>query len=158
MDLLLIQKEVTLWNKYIDNKKVLLHECKRHTACHVASADYARGGTPSQVRGGTLSQVRGYPIPGWWYPIPGPGGTPSQGPGVPHPRSGGVPCPRSGGYPIPGLGVPCPDLVMGGYPILTWSVGTLGTPPSRPGMGYPPIQTWDGVPPHPDLGWGTPPA
>ena len=41
-------------------------------------------------------------------------------------------------------------------------------PPSRPGMGYPPIQTWDGVPPPsrhgmgyspcPDLWWGTPPV
>ena len=53
-----------------------------------------------------------------------------------------------GGYPIPGLR---------GYPRY---------PPATLGMGYPPGQTWDGVPPParpgmgypPDLGWGTPPA
>ena len=40
------------------NKKVLLHECKRHTACHVASAHYA-----------ALSNG-GYPIQSWWRGIP----------------------------------------------------------------------------------------
>ena len=84
--------------------------------------------------GGTLSPGRGYPISGL-------GGTPSQVQGVPHPRSGG--------YPVPGWGGPCAR--SRGYP-------------SRPGMGYPLGQTWDGVTPArpgmgyppPDLGWGTP--
>ena len=75
---------------------------------------------------------------------------------------GGTPSSDGGG------GVPHPVMV-GGYPIQTWPRwGTPrvpphhpdlagGTPPSRPGMGYPTGQTWDGVPPYPDLGWGTPP-
>ena len=38
----------------------------------------------------------------------------------------------------------------------------MGYPPDmgylpRPEMGYPPTQTWDWVPPYPDLRWGTPP-
>ena len=48
---------------------------------------------------------------------------------------------------------------QGGYPIQSWVEGTLGweTPPflPRPGMGYLPAQTWDGVPPWP--GNGVPP-
>ena len=110
------------------------------------------GGTPSQVQGG--------------YPIPGLGGR------VPHPRSWGVPCLRSRRYPIPGLGgFPIPGLggtpsqgqgstlsqVQGGYPTLTWmgrgvphpDLG-FGTPPARPGMGYPlppDLRSWDGVSP-----------
>ena len=107
------------------------------------------------------------------YPVPGPGGTPSQvwggsTPfqvwGVPCPRSGGVLHPRSGGIPRPGGGVCHPR--SGGYHVLApeWlphqdlfgGGGTPGTPqsrpgigypPSRPGMGYPPFQTLDGVPP-----------
>ena len=76
------------------------------------------------------SVLGGYPVPCLGgYPIPGLGGYPISGPrGVPHPRSGGVPHPRSRG---------------------------LSTQ-SRHGMGYPPGQTWDGVPPRQDLGWGTP--
>ena len=63
----------------------------------------------------------------------------SSAQGVPGPRSGGVPSPRSRGVPHPW---------SGGYPIS----GPVGYP------GYPPDQTWDGVPPspQPDLGWGTP--
>ena len=43
----------------------------------------------------------------------------------------------------------------GGTPSQVWGVPRL----LRPGMGYPPTQTWDGVPPSPylDLRWGTPP-
>ena len=98
------------WTKSIFvNKKVLLCERKRHTACRVASARYADpsgGGTPSQVWGGTLSQVQG------GYPIPGLGG-------LPHPRSWGYPIPGLGGYPIPDpWGTPPPS--------------------SRPGWGNPP--------------------
>ena len=138
------------------NKKVLLRERKRHTARRVASALYAdlsrgvphlrsRGGTPSHVLGGTLSHVQGgYPIPCLRGTLP----------------MGWVPCPMSGGYPVPYLGG-TPSQVQG-YPIS----GPGGTP-ARPGMGYPPGQTWDGVPPPgqiwdaapplwPDLGWGTP--
>ena len=96
------------------------------------------------------------------------------GRGVPHLRSG-----RGGGYPIPGLagGEGTPSQVwLGGVPhprsgrgvpwpgLDDWGGGTWtqegvppppdmgwGTPPKH-GMGYPP--TWDGVPP--DLRWGTP--
>ena len=97
------------------------------------------GGTPFQVWGGTPSQVEGV------------GDTPYQVWGVPNPRSGGTPCQVQGGtpsqvwgYPISGLGVP--HLRSRGYP---------GYPPSsRHGWGTP--QTWDGVPPQPDLGWFTP--
>ena len=124
----------------MQNKRVLLRERKRHTARRVAKQVLA-------MLGG-VSGLGGYPIPGLGgYPIPGPGR------GVPHPRSrkGGTPSQvREGGYPIPGPGgVPVPGL--GGYPILTW-------------LGYPPGQTWDGLPPLPrpemgyppyiDLGWG----
>ena len=92
------------------NKKVLLREHKRHTARRVASARYA---VLSNGGGGTPSSHGGggYPIQSWW------GGTPSS--------------PDwwwEGGYPIQSwLGVL--------HLVLTW--GTLGTTPSRPGMGYP---------------------
>ena len=74
-----------------------------------------------------------------------------------------------------GRGVPHPVLAVvlgylsppsrpgqGGTPtIQTWLAGggTPNTPPpSRPGRAQvpPTIQTWDGVSPHPDQGWGTP--
>ena len=114
------------------------------------------GGTPSQVRGYPIPGLGGYPVPGLGgYPVPCLGGTPSQG-------GGGYPIPGPGGYPIPGLGgtpsqsrgYPIPGL--GGYPISGWGYLRYpprwpdlgwGTPPTRPGMGYPPS---------PDLGWGTP--
>ena len=81
------------------------------------------------------------------HPVMMVGGTPSS-----HGRGGDTPSSHGGGW-----GVPHPDLA-GGTP-----------PPSRPCWGIPlvpPIQTWDGVPPtpgmgyphHPDLGWGTPPT
>ena len=123
---------------FLENKKVLLRERKRHTARRVARARYA-----------DLLRV------GW--------GTQSHARGVPSPRSRGVPSLRSGGYPIPGPGgVPQP-MSRGGYPGLGWRVphprsrggtpsqvwwGVPGTPPSsRPGWGTPPPQTLDGVPP-----------
>ena len=99
------------------NKKVLLHECKRHTACHIANTCYAalcnggEGGAPSQVlcRGGyPISGLGGYPISGW---------------GVPP-----IIQTWSGGYP--------PDLGWGTPPSQTWD----GVPP-------PTIQTWTGYPP-----------
>ena len=131
------------------NKKVLLCECKRHTARRVVR-------TPSVV-------LTGYP-PGWGYPTQGvtlPRGLPYPGGTLPggYP-SRGVPCQRvpSGGT-LPG-GVPClwgtlprgyPPWVGMGYP-------GHGTPPSGPGR----------VPPHlshgilgnvaKHYGMGTPPA
>ena len=135
------------------NKKVLLRERKRHTACRVASARYAGGvggGVPHPV------MVGGYPIQSWW------GGDPIQS--------------WWGGYPIQSWwgGVPHPVMVVGGYPIQSWWWGpqvppTIQiwpggyprySPPSRPGMWYPPptIQTWDGVPPPTIQTWdGVPP-
>ena len=143
------------------NKKVLLREHKRHTARRVSSARYAgREGylVPGPGRGvpGPRSGEGGYLVPGLGgYPDPGRGGVPSpRSGGVPHPRSGDYPIPGLGRYPIPGLGgtpsrpgqgggegVPHPDLVRG------WGVPQV--PP-------PPCQTWDGVSPQSDLGWGTP--
>ena len=117
------------------NKKVLLHECKRHTARRVASAPYAAlsngagvsiqswlGGTPSQIQVGG----RGYSIQSWL------GGT--------HPRF-------RWGYPIQSWPVeeyfiqsspggyslsPC-----WGYPIQSLLGVPWGSSPVRPGMGYP---------------------
>ena len=107
--------------KIYENKKVLLRERKRHTTHRVASTRCVSGpgGTQSQVWGG------GFLVPGLE--------------GVPHPRSGGYPVPGQEGYPIPGLG---------GYPV-PCAGGTPGIPLPRPGMGYPPTWTWDGVPPPP---------
>ena len=94
--------------------------------------------------------------PGGGYPVPCPGGVPHpMSGGVPNPRSGGwgVPHPMSGGYPIPcpgGYPIPCsggyPILCPGGTPSQVWGVPPVppqpdlgwGTPPTRPGMGYPP--------------------
>ena len=114
------------------NKKVLLRECKRHTACPVASARYAAlcnggvpqvGGTPSQVGAYPISALRGAPHlrSGW--------GTPSQV-GVPNLRSGRVPHLRSGGTPsqvgvYPGYPLPIPEMGVPPYPDLRW-----GTPAS----------------------------
>ena len=141
------------------NKKVLLHERKRHTARHAPSTCCAALSNPDMAGGvpHPRSRGRGYPVPGpggtpsqvqGGYSIPGPGGTPSQVQGgtpsqvqgVPHPRSGvgwGYPIPGPGGYPVPGWGYPPPP-----YLDLGWD-----TPLPRPGMGYPPYPAWDGVPP-----------
>ena len=117
------------YSKLFYNKKVLLRECKRHTACRVASVRYAAlsnwgggGGTPSSL--------------GWGW-----GGTPSslgRGGWVIHPV-------LDGGYPIQSStgGVPHPvHPVLGTPPVLILDESTppsagWGTPPppSRPGMG-----------------------
>ena len=124
------------------------------------------GAVPHPRSGGgyPVPGQRGYPIPGWgWYPILGLGGYPIPG-------LGEYPVPGPEGYFIPGLGgtpsqvqvgtqfqvqgVPHPDLVLDGgtlgtpHPDLGW-----GTPLTRPGMGLPPNQTWDGVPPRPEMGY-----
>ena len=90
------------------NKKVLLRECKRHTARRVGSARYAAlssgwGGTPSQ--GGT-------PARSWWW-----GGTPSW-----------VGCTSSQVWRVPqsGLGGGVPHPGVGGTPARSWWWG--GTP------------------------------
>ena len=64
---------------------------------------------------------------------------------------GGAPFSHGGAYPHPdlGWGTSHPDLGRG-IPHPGWI-----TPPPRPGTGYCPTQTWDGVP---HLGWGTPPT
>ena len=138
-----------------------------------------RGGAPSSHDGGGIPHPvmmgGGYPIPGldvWGVPQVPPhhpdlaregypvmvGGTPSQV------WVGGTPShPRCRWWGVPHHH---PDLA-GGTPTTfqTWPGGTLGTPPtSRSWMGYlypdlgwePPDHTWDGVPPHPYLGWDTP--
>ena len=92
--------------------------------------DLGEGGTPSQVWGVPHPRSGVYPIPGLGSTPSQVLGTPSQVKGVPHPRSGGTPS-------RPGWGVPHPR--SGGVPWVP-----------------PPIQTWDGVPPQPDLRWGTP--
>ena len=106
---------------------LLLRECKRHTALHVASAHFAGwdggGGLPHAVLDG------GHPIQSWMggYPIllmgvlPPGTSIPGLDRGVPHSADGGVPqvCP----HPYLGWGTPHPDL----------------------GWGTPPIQNWDGV-------------
>ena len=90
------------------NKKVLLHECKRHTAHWVASAHYA-----------ALHNLGGYPISGLGeyprYPLP----IPEMGvPPYPDLRCC-TPLLRPGmGYPLPrpGLAYPYPDLRWGYSP------------------------------------------
>ena len=75
----------------------------------------------------------GYPSPLSW-----PGTWTGGGEGTPS-------CWWGKGYP----GTPHPDL----------EPGQGGTPLSRPGMGYPLVQTWDGVPPsrsRPGMGYPTP--
>ena len=98
------------------NKKVLLRECKRHTARRVVSTPSVvlppRGGTRTPPGGvpGQVPPLGGYPDPPGGVPsqvpprgVPGPpGGVPGQGPprGVPGqvPPPGGVPRPPPGGY------------------------------------------------------------
>ena len=126
--------------KDFDNKRVLLRERKRHTACRIASAHFADL-SPDRGGGGGW----GYHIQSWM------GGVTASSPGwgVPHPVFDG------GGVPHPVLNGVLHHVLDGGVPqdipILILD-------------GVPPIQTWDRVPPsaewgtssHPDLGWGTP--
>ena len=169
------------------NKKVLLRERKRHTACRVASARYAGGGgvvprpvmvgVPHPVMVGGVTHpvmVRGTPSSHGGGGVPPtiqtwPGGYPRyphhsdlarRVPQVPPPMqtfpggTPGTPAPSRPGWGAPQVSPHHPDLARGGTP---------GTPPLpfRPGHGgyprYPPtIQTWDGVPHHPDLAGGVP--
>ena len=99
----------------------------------------------------------------------GGGVTPSslgRGGGVPHPVwTGGVPHQvltrevHRGTPSHPDLGMGYPLISRMGYPsVQTWDgvpPPTQTYPPSGPGMGYPPSGPGMGYPP-PDLGWGTP--
>ena len=169
--LIIIEEEL----KESTKKKVLLRERKRHLARRVASARFADQspdwGVPHPVldRGGWYpiqSCLWGYPIQSWRGGIPsspGQGSTPSSlgwgGEGTTSSLGwGGTPSSLGRGW---GMGYP--------------SSPGMGYPPSRPGMGYtpqsrtgmrypplisrmgPPLQTWNGLPLHLDLGWGTPP-
>ena len=138
------------------NKKVLLRERKRYTACRVVS-------TPSVV-------LTGYPVAG--YPLSWPGrgvpylGTPWQGtPGRVPPswpgRGGTLP----GGYPtwVPPAGYPLAGYPPAGYPPYWpgWGGFPTWVPPGQgtPWQGYPPgrvppILTWLGTP----LGKAPPPS
>ena len=151
-------KNFIKFKKLQNHKKVLLHECKRHTAHNVANAYYGggEGGTPSSHVGGVFHPVMvgGYSIQSWWgYPF-------QSWWGVPHPvmqwRVPWVP-PH---YPDLAAGVPHQVMGVPQVPptIQTW----LGGTPSSHGGGYPryplPSRPMKGYPPphHPDLGWGTP--
>ena len=109
------------------NKKVLLCECKRHTACciAIASACYS-GGT---WRWGTPPGDGVPPCPRLGYP-PWRWGTPLSKVGVPSEM----------GYPLFKVGVP--PQRWGNPPIQGW-----GTPPSKAGSGPPPCPRLDWVPP-----------
>ena len=65
--------------------------------------------------------------------------------------SGGVQCPMSGEDPIPGLGG-TPSQVRGATPSHVWG----GTPSQVWGVPHLRSRGLPGVPPLPDLGWGTP--
>ena len=148
-----------------DNKKVLLCEPKRHTSHHVASAHCAAlsnggGAVPYPVLAGRVP----HPSSRW-------GGcntsNPGQGRGYPiqswpgeypiQPLVFGVPHPvLAGGVPHPALvfGVPHPVLA-GGYPKVPPHLDLgWGTPISWMGC---PLINWMGYPPPClDLGWDTP--
>ena len=162
------------------NKKVLLHECKRHTACCIASACYAGreggypiqswwwcGGTPSSHGGGTLGMPHHQDLAGGYLSSHGGGwggylGTPNHPDltrGIFHPVMVGVPqVPPTiqtwpGGFPIQSLGGTC---ITPHHPDLAGRYPKYPPPPpSRPGMGYPP-DLGHGTSCYWDLGWGTP--
>ena len=114
-----------------NNKKVLLHERKRHTTRHVASTRYA-----APVKGVPLA--RGYPC--WGVLLPG---------GV---HWGTSPGPGWGGTPLLG-GTQVPPISWMGY--RPFRPGK-GVPPHQLD-GVPPVQTWEGGTPL-SAGWGTPPG
>ena len=113
------------------NKKVLLHEHKRHTACHVASTPYVvLTGYPPILTwpGGYVTWVPpqpGYP-PGQCTPHP----DLARGVGVPDLGTPSARVPPQPGYP-PGQGTPLPGyppwLDLAGYPPPLWLAhGILG--------------------------------
>ena len=135
-----------------ENKKVLLRERKRHTACRVVSTpSVVLPGYPPRGGRGVSDQV---PPQGSRYPPQGGtrSGTPLGGSGYP---PGGYPV----RYPPGGLGTPRggPGTPQGGTQSGT-PPGGLGTPPGGVGWGgvrVPPLGgTWSGTP---RGGLGTPP-
>ena len=130
------------------NKKVLLRESKRHTACHVASAHYA-----ALSNGGGL----GTPPPS----SPGQGQVPLP-PTIQTWSRGGTP--DTPHHPDLARGyhatIQTWDGVSTNHPDLGWGTPDpprpgMGCPPPRPGMGYSPPRPGMGYSPQ-DLGWGTP--
>ena len=113
------RKYISYWIleiKLLLNKKVLLRERERHTACRVASTCYA-----ALVKGTPHSGIRH----GWGVPPSQVGGTSFPGGGTPFPGRG-YPLPRWG-TPGPWKGVPLPGPGKG-YPPSTWT-WEGGTPP-----------------------------
>ena len=105
------------------NKKVLLHEYKRHTARRIASAVPSRRELPQSQPGGggapvparvPQSELGGTQVLAWekGYPVLARSGYPSLGQG----------------YPVSASGFPSPVL-------------TGGTP--QPALGYPPERMWE---------------
>ena len=109
--------------KYLNNKKVLLRERKRHTARCVANTPYVvLTGYPPW--GGTRS---GTPPPG------GSGYPPGRGvPGQVHPPGGGTWSGTPGG---------CPGTPPGGYPVRYPPRGGYPDPPSPPVDRQTPVKT-----------------
>ena len=80
----ILANTVLVIHKHRYNKKVLLRERKRHTACRVASPTYlgweGGGGYLPSLGGGTYLGQGGYlPWPGGYLPWPGWGTPPPQG-------------------------------------------------------------------------------
>ena len=121
----------TLANGIYQHRKVLRRECKRHTARHVASADYADL-SPDERGEGVPHPVLDREVP---HPVLDREGTPSslgQCRRVPHPvLDEGVP------HPVLNRGYPIQSSTGGGVPPRPRP--GMGYSPFRPGMGYPPI-------------------
>ena len=138
--------------KLIQNKKVLLRECKRHTAYCVVS-------TPSVVLTGYLPPVLTWPggYPTWhpWQGTPHPdlaGGYPTWDPLAGYPPAGyppgrvppgqGTPIPPLAGYPLAGPGRAPPRLDLAGYPPRL-THGILGNVAKHYGIWVPPCGQTD---------------
>ena len=100
------------YTKIILNKKVLLRECKRHTARRIAS---------TRCGGWVVPPGGGYPIPRWGTPHLG-RGTPISWMGYPHLDLGwGTPHLDLGwGTPPPGPGMGYPLCRLDGVPPHKW--------------------------------------
>ena len=135
-----------LWNE-ISNKKVLLRECKRHSARRVASARSAvlfrgEGGVPQSCPCQGMGGGEGTPVPSWLGG--GGGGTPVLSEGVLHF------CPGGGGGVTPVLSWRgYPSTVLAGGGTLCWGTPCLGLGYLQPG------QDW-GTPPPPGVDRQTP--
>ena len=126
---ILLPKPQHVWSQiYRKHKKVLLHQCKRHSV--------PVGGTPSHPGTWPGSGVPPSQVWMWGYPI--------LLMGVPYPADRGVP--PEMGYPPsrPGKGTPS-HLDLGREYPSTWTwEGSLPLPLHGPGKGLPPAWTWEG--------------